>query len=118
MRHFFGRPCGYPKSTIVGQCRASNPTAINSTKCFSPTMSVTVDLKNRVTSGGFTYDDSKVAQSLAAPRLCGLRSDAPSRVGGQLHTVDGEDRMVGANFAQRAGEFARARPGPVLRPRH
>ena len=56
-----------------GYDRYGNLTAISSTKCSSPTMSVTVNNKNQVTNAGFTYDNAgrltadKVASG--APRV-------------------------------------------------
>ncbi len=38
--------------------RYGNLTGVSSTQCGSPTMSASVNTKNRVTSPGFTYDDA------------------------------------------------------------
>ncbi len=64
-----------------GYDRYGNLTAINSTQCSSPTMSVTVNAKNQVTNSGFTYDSGG-----------NLTAD-----GTYTYTWDGENGLASAN---------------------
>jgi RHS repeat-associated protein len=74
--------------------RYANLTGIASTKCSSSTMSVTMDLKNRVTSGGFTYD---FGGNLTADGLYTYAWEGENRlasVNGVTYTYDGDGKRV------------------------
>ena len=80
--------------------RYGNLTAINSTQCSSPTMSVTVNPKNQVTNSGFTYDsggnltsDGVYTYAWVAKSL----TSCPPRADGDSPRRDGENRLTSVN---------------------
>ena len=74
--------------------RYGNLTAINSTQCTSPTMSVTVNAKNQVTNSDFTYDSGG---NLTSDGVYIYTWDAENRlttVNGLAYTYDGDGKRV------------------------
>src|SRR5579862_2249078 len=74
--------------------RYGNMTAINSTQCSSPTMSVTVNFKNQVTNSGFTYDNGG---NLLSDGTYNYTWDAENRVtsvNGVNYIYDGDGKRV------------------------
>ncbi len=77
-----------------GYDRYGNLTAINSTQCSSPTMSVTVNAKNQVTNSGFTYDSGG---NLTADGTYTYAWDGENRLAstnGVTYTYDGDGKRV------------------------
>jgi RHS repeat-associated protein len=77
-----------------GYDRYGNLTAINSTQCSSPTMSVTVNAKNQVTNSGFVYDNGGNLTSDGPHTYTWNGENRLASTGGVTYTYDGDGKRV------------------------